>query len=259
MRVVVASERSRARAAAERVHESVWLPSHDVDRVLNTAFVLAAVAVVAQTVAHFTNALAFDYRYFQMDADQDGNAVSWASSVATFAVAFCAVLLGLLARDRAWRFFAFAVVIGFFSLDDSVTIHEQIASWVTRVLGIEEIFSRVLWPTFYLPLLVFAGVTLWRLAAPAPDRIRRTIWLGLALLATALAAELVSVLWSHSDPTHRTLVDDVEVAVEEGAELAAWIVLAAALAGLLVDHVARAAGPMPPPEPDRLGRVSDYD
>lgn len=238
--MVVASE-GRSRGAGQHVWENAPLSSLLVDRILNAAFVVAAVAVAAQTLAHLTNAIVFDYDYFQLDADQDGNAVSWASSVATFGVAFCAVLLGLVGADRAWRLFVLACVLCFFSLDDSITIHEEIASAATRMLDVEEKVSRVLWPLFYLPLLAFAATTLWRLSSPARDPIRRAIWLGLTLLAVAVLAELVSVLWSDSDPTHRTLADDIEVAVEEGAELAGWIVLAAALAGLLVVHLMRIA------------------
>ena len=207
-----------------------------VDRLLTVGFALAVIAVAAQTVGHLTNAFVLDYEIWNLDADQDGNALSWASSVATFSVGLGAFLLGLLAPTPIWRLLALAAILAFFSVDDVVGIHERLASETVHGLDLRESFGRALWPLLYFPLLGFAVLALWRLAAESEARIRRAILLGLGLLAVAVAAEATSVLW-WSDQAGRPLADDLEVAIEEGAELGGWIILAAALGGILVSRL----------------------
>ena len=89
----------------------------------------------------------------------------------------------------------------------------------------------------YLPLLAFVVVSLWRLAANASERIRRALLLGLALLAAAVAAEVLSAVWWSEDS--RPLVDDLEIAFEEGAELAGWILIATAVLAIVADRLVR--------------------
>jgi hypothetical protein len=200
-------------------------------------FVAAVVAVAVQTVAHLTNAFVLDYEIRNMDADADGNALSWASSVAIYTAAVGAFLFSLSASSPR-RFVALGAVFVFFSLDEVAAIHEQVVTVSVRGLDVPTSVGRALWPILYLPLLVFVVITLWRLAASAPDLIRRVFLLGLALLAAAVLAEAMTALWSSEGS--RPLVDDLEVAAEEGAELAGWIFVATAFAALHFDRVARA-------------------
>ena len=209
-----------------------------VDRVVSLGFVAAAVAVAVQTVAHLTNAFFLDYEIRNMDADADGNALSWATSVAIFTAALGAFLVSLFPWVPTRRFVALGAVFVFFSLDEVAAIHEQLATVSVHRLDLATSVGRVLWPILYLPLLVFVVISLWRLAASAPDRIRRVILLGLALLAAAVVAEAVSTLSSSEDS--RPLIDDLEVTAEEGAELGGWIFVATAFAAMLFEGVARA-------------------
>lgn len=210
------------------------------DRIVAVGFVLAVVAVAVQTVAHLANAFFFDYGIWNFDADGDGNALTWASSVATFTAALGALLLGLLPRTPRWRMVALAAVLAFLSLDDAVGVHEELTSEVVHGLDVPTSVGRALWPMLYLPLLAFVVISLWRLAADAPQRIRGPILLGLALLAAAVAGETMSSLWW--DEESRPLIDDLEVAVEEGAELAAWILIATAFGGIVVNRLLRMGG-----------------
>jgi hypothetical protein len=209
-----------------------------VDRVVSLGFVAAAVAVAVQTVAHLTNAFFLDYEIRNMDADADGNALSWLTSVAIFTAALGAFLLSSFPSVPTRRFIALGTVFVFFSLDEVAAIHEQLATVSVHRLDVATSVGRVLWPILYLPLLVFVVISLWRLAASAPARIRRAILLGLALLAVGVVAEAMSTL--SSSEGSRPLIDDLEVAAEEGAELGGWIFVATAFAAMLFEGVARA-------------------
>lgn len=219
-------------------HSAYASGAYVVDRVLSLGFVAVAVAVAVQTIAHLTNAFFLDYAIRNMDADADGNALSWATSVSIFTAALGAFLVSLFAWVPTRRFVSLGAVFVFFSLDEVAAIHENLGSTTARALDIPTAGGRALWPILYLPLLVFAVISLWRLAASAPDRIRRVILLGLALLACAVVAEAMTTLWSSEGS--RPLIDDLEVAAEEGAELAGWILVATAFAAILFDGVARA-------------------
>jgi hypothetical protein len=236
--------KSASRPTAVQYSSASAPTSHLVDRVLSFGFVVAAVAVAGQTVAHLTNAFFLDYEIRNMDADADGNALSWAASVAIFTAALGAFLFSLFPSVPTRRFVALSAAFVFFSLDEVAAIHEKLASVSVHGLDVATSVGRALWPILYVPLLVFVVISLWRLAATVPDRIRSAILLGLALLAAAVVAEAMSTLWWNEDS--RPLIDDLEVAVEEGAELGGWIFVATAFAAILFDCLARAGEPLLP-------------
>lgn len=230
------------RRGRKRAVNGVTPAPDPVERVVSVGFLLAAIAVAVQTVAHLTNAFALDYEIWNMDAAQDGNALSWASSVATFTAALGAFLLALTSSRPLWRFFALAAIFTFFSVDDVIALHEKLAFGVGGDLGFPKLLSRGLWPLLYFPLFAVAALMLWRLSASTQDRIRLAIRLGLALLAVALAAEVVATLWWSDDSSFRPLYDDLEIAVEEGAELAGWILIATGLLALACAALGRLQG-----------------
>jgi hypothetical protein len=201
-----------------------------IDRICTFGFALAVGAVAVQTVAHLTNALVFDYEFWDLDADQDGNALSWASSTATAGAALGALGLGMFRGTPSLRLIVLATLLAFFSLDDVAAIHEELASAAASQLDVGQTFAHALWPGLYLPLLGFVVLTLWRLSQQAQGRVRRAIVLGLALLAVAVVAEVASAMWWEEDA--RPLIDDLGVAVEEGAELGGWILIATGLMAL---------------------------
>jgi hypothetical protein len=207
-----------------------------IDRVVRAGFFLAIVAVTVQTLGHLTNALVFDYEIWNLDATGDGNALSWASSVSTFVAGVAAFLLALLEPSPNRRFLALAAVFAFWSLDDVVGIHENLVEHSEGV-GVPDLAGRAFWPLVYVPLLAFAVHTLWRVSTRAQERIRNAIRLALALFVVAFVAEAIATLWWSPDGNARSLLDDVEVAVEEGAELAGWILVATGLGALFLDRV----------------------
>jgi hypothetical protein len=210
---------------ADRVSAGEVLPAA-LDRVLTVALVLALAAVAIQTPIHLMNAAVDGSREF--DANAESNAMAWASSVATFGAAFAAALHAVLVRDRRGRYVFLACLFAFFSLDDSIVVHEGLSWEFAQFLGLPTWWDSVLWPMLYLPLAGAAVLLLAAAARTAPARARRFIRVGLVLLLTAVAAEALSAPL----PTSHTQTEwghVLEGAYEEGAELVGWILIAAGL------------------------------
>ena len=196
------------------------------DRLLSTGIAVAAVGVVVQTASHLFQAFVAP-SLDELSADRDDNAFAWASAVAMFAGAVAAFVLYALQRRRG--LLALAVLLAFLSLDDIATVHETIGSRSESVLGLASYAGRIVWIVLYLPLLVLGVVLLVRLALEASPRARRVILVGLGLLGAGVAAEAATYLTYAAGYGEGTTLDTLEVAVEEGAELAGWILIGAAL------------------------------
>jgi hypothetical protein len=225
--------------AADGVVDNDSVPSsYLTDRIITLGFVLAVLGVVVQTAAHLTNAFFLDYDIRNMDADADGNALAWASSVALFTASLGALFHSLFPSTPTRRLVAMGFVFAFFSVDEVAGIHEKIAYLAVHVIEVPGP-GRVIWPLIYLPLFAFVVLSLWRLSATVPARVRNTIVLGVGLLVAAVFAEAMATLWDSND---RPLVDDLEIAIEEGAELAGWILIATAFAASAVNRLPAAGG-----------------
>jgi hypothetical protein len=184
---------------------------------------IALAGTAAQTTVHLLNAAFLDEQ--QLNANFEGNAFAWASTVATFTVAFLAFICATALTSARYPFIALGVLTAFLSMDDMVVIHERTGVVVSDALGLPVVFDSVLWPAVYLPILAAVFALLLVVSRPAPPRARGFFALGLALLGSALAAEIASFRWSTGDGTLHVL----EGAVEEAAELSGWIVIAAAM------------------------------
>ncbi len=202
------------------------------DWLLSAGVALALAGVAVQTTAHLFHSFVAQSIY-SLNADRDAfSAFAWASSTATFAAAFAALLLfGLTGR---LRLLVLALVLAFLSLDDAAAIHERLAARAEEILGTPELSQRILWIALFLPLIGAAFVLLAGLARELQPRARKFVHIGLALLVFAIAAEASAhVTKNHGHPDGSTY-DSFEVVVEEGAELAAWILIAAALTAHMV-------------------------
>jgi hypothetical protein len=210
-------------------------------RQLQVAYGLAAVAFVLQASLHLVNEYAFDGAYDALNADTEGegNVFTWASSSATFAAAVFAGLLAVSSPGRRRFFGVLAGILAFFSLDDVVMVHERVALEILAALGLDSFWVRATWPVVMLPLLAFVAVGLWRLAASASPGHGRALRAGLGLLVFAVAIE-VALAAVPTGGRGWELIEPAEVAVEEAAELAGWIVIAAGLAGIFAGRVSTA-------------------
>jgi hypothetical protein len=190
-------------------------------------------------VAHVANGVFFDDEVQAFNADHGASVFAWASAAVTFVAAFVLFLLWLVPRG-AGRLLVVAVVLAFFSLDDVVRIHERLGTAIrSDVFGLPTGWGRLVWPAIFLPLLALAFVVLWRLAEGAPERVGSALRLGLVMLVAAVAAEVVSAPLYISDEDSGW-PGRVEVVLEEGAELAGWTIVAAALTCLVADALVRA-------------------
>jgi len=96
------------------------------ERIVTVGLVLALVASVGQTIVGLVNGLVFDGRYIQLDLDREFNVFAWASSAATFAAAFAALLAAVALEEGRARWATFATILAFFSADDLLVLHERL-------------------------------------------------------------------------------------------------------------------------------------
>jgi hypothetical protein len=201
------------------------------DRIMSITIVAALAAVAFQTFAHLANAWLLDYRVWNLNADGDGNALSWVSSMVTFAAALSAAAIGLTVPHLRRTAFALALVLAFFSLDDIVAIHEELGKDVREdLLGLPRGAGRLIWPVLFFPLLGFTFLAVWQIAKAARARAAKLLRLALLLLVVAVAAEAAWSVWFFADGDTQTWPDALQVAFEEGAELGAWILITGAFA-----------------------------
>lgn len=208
-------------------------------RIIRFGIVVSAVAVLAQTVLHAADIVAFDRGVNIFDADDDVTVSGWASTAATFAAAVSILPLAF-ATGRRWLFLLSAI-FAFFSFDDFIRVHERLAAGVES-LGIDETLQlgRLIWAVVFFPLLVVAGLLLWTLSRSLADGEARLLRLGLLLLVAAVFLEGSSPLLFAFGLDHKDFLYEAEVVLEEGAELAGWIWIAtAALAASCRTLVAR--------------------
>lgn len=198
---------------------------------------LALVGAAVLLAAHFGNALLLDHRITSMDADHAGAPLTWASGVATAAVAVAALLAALMTGPRL-AMTTLGLATAFFSLDDMISLHEKITRALALDLGFADAWQRLLWPALYLPLLLVTGVLILRMTRTGTDETYRDGVTGLGLLATALAMALLT-----PPSTEETgLMQTIEGGIEEALELAGWTFIAtSALVTMLANVVRQAA------------------
>lgn len=190
-------------------------------RIVSASILVAIVAVVVQTVVHVANAAFWDLE--ALNADEEHNAFAWASSMSTFAAGFFIFLPVAAAPVLGRLSLALSAAITFFSFDDALSVHERLSERSVDLLDAQVSLERIVWPVVYLPALAFVFVMLWRMGNSTAIRV------GLGLLAAAILAELSSALYV-DDGDVGSWPDVLEVTLEEGAELAGWILVAGALA-----------------------------
>jgi hypothetical protein len=217
---------------------SAPLGPDDVDRLFGYVFPVAIGAVAIQAALHLGNAVVLDNRISSFDADHEGNLIAWAGSSAIFAAACSAGLLALVrARDRL-LLGLLAAAVAFLSLDETAALHERIGQAGVRAFGLpDDDYGRLVWPVVWFPLLAGVVLGLWRLAKRARPAPRQAIRAGLALLVVAVAAELVWAAFPISGGEIGSAPDALAVSLEEGLELAGWLLVAAGLAAIAFAEV----------------------
>jgi hypothetical protein len=182
------------------------------------------VAAIVVACAHVANEWVLDGDVEQFDATGEGNAPSWASTVATFAAALAAALLAAQEPQRRRRrvWLALAAAMAFLSLDDGAALHESVSD------------DSLMQIVVLLPVTGLVFVGLWRLSGD------RAVRAGLLVLVAAVAVEQAGGRVTRRLEDEGTGWPDVlRNALEESLELLGWGVIAAALCGAVTS--ARAA------------------
>ncbi len=207
-------------------------PGRIPERILRIGFVIAIVGTLVQTASELVDYFAFDLDVWNLNIDADNNAFAWASSVAQFAAAFSCALLAITGWWSSRLLLALMLILAFFSLDDIARFHEDLSFGLREdVLGVQVAYGRVIWPIMFFPLLAAAFLLLWRFGDRAAARSGWFIRLGLVMLVLAVFAEMGST--TIAGDSENTLPYVLEVVVEEGLELAAWVLIATAMASTL--------------------------
>lgn len=205
------------------------------ERLLRIGLWLAVAAVAFQTVAHLGNEFLLDDRIQGLDADIEDNVFTWASSVATFAVAVAAFLHAVAFPASRREFGALAALCAWFSLDDAILLHERAALKLGEdVLGLPDYIAVRLWLLLYLPLLLVAGALLWDIAKRIWEPAGRMVRLGLYLLVASVPVEIAGAGTRWLDEEGTSVPEDLRIAVEEGLELGGWLLAAVGLTTAVV-------------------------
>jgi hypothetical protein len=210
--------------------------------VVRVGFRIAVVAMLVLAAAHLGNEFVLDGRVEGLDADVEGNVFTWASSTATFAVAFCAALHAAAVEKQRREFTVLAALTLWFSMDDVAIIHERVAHKIGEDLfGLSDAIAVRLWLILYLPLLVLAALVLWRIADEAQPPAGRSVRLGLGLLVASIPVEIVGALTRELAEEGTNVPNELRIALEEGLELGGWILVAAGLTAILCSALMRTA------------------
>ena len=197
------------------------------------AATIAAIAVVLQSVAHLLNVLVLDRRANSIDVNAEMSLASWLGSSATFAAALGAAALAWVHPPRRVALAALSALLLVLSLDDAAALHERSSVSIVDAFEGRHAYVRLVWPVLLAPVLVASFVLLVRAHDLVPVRQRRMLHTGLACLGAGVVAEVLGLALHIDADRVDTAADDAQVLVEEGLELAGWILVASALvAGL---------------------------
>lgn len=196
---------------------------------LGVRLAFGAGLVVASS--HLFNHFVLDDGVSMLSADGEArNPLTWGATVAAATAAFSALLLRAAWVERAQRLVVLAALLAFFSLDDAIQLHERAAAQVETAFGLPEEYGRVIWPALWMPLLATAFLILLSIAREFARQLRRTVHVALALLVAAVVGEALSLAFFEAGSGYAGVAYHAETAFEEGAEIAAWLLVAAVLA-----------------------------
>jgi hypothetical protein len=239
----VTSVRSRMAGAARRIwpgvdHSRSWPAA--AERLSSLGVWLAAAAFVVQAIVHLA---VYKTSISMLNADQEGNFWTWAGASATFAAGVGALVLACLRPALRVQLGLLAVAVIFLSADDSIALHEKINDRIDSSLGPIDDVGRFAWPLVYLPVLAAVFVLAWSLAEVAAGTVGRLLRAGLLLLVAGVVLELAGQAILESNVSKASLLWNLEVAVEEGCELAGWILVATGLLATAVAWASATAAP----------------
>lgn len=211
-----------------------------VERLVAWSYAAAITAGLLLIATTLVNALLLDGRAESLDGRVEASIWTWASSSATAAAAIAALVHAIFFPSARVRWTTLGLILAFFSLDDSMRIHETIGNRVRVTLDLPS-YTGGMWLLVYLPLLAVVVWALFQTAREHAGSVRRAVLAGLALLAAAVVLEAIGI------PTKRLAEDSItwphagRGILEEATELAGLVLLAGALGSALVASIGDAA------------------
>ena len=152
-----------------------------------------------------------------------------------FSTGLVALLLSFVEPSRRLRLLVLGGAVIFLSFDEYLMVHERLGLEVTGALDLSDKYLRVAWPAIYLPLLATVAALVFQLAQKSRDPARRLLVVGLVTLAGAVGLEIAGLaLDLITRLPERGYLYTAQIALEEAAELAGWILLTTGLAVLLL-------------------------
>ncbi len=197
----------------------------EISKLIGIAFRIAVVAAVAQGCIHYFNGFVLDFRIQMFNADDDGGVFTWASSMATAMAGLGLLLVASQVKARSRVLILLSMGLFFFSLDDTVALHERIPNLSFIPVGHS---GRIVWIVCAMPLLAAVFVGLLAFAWRAPEALRKAVIWGLGGLVIAIFLEFTSPVLFTLGSDHGKWLYELEVVAEEGLELASWILIGAA-------------------------------
>ena len=197
----------------------------EITKLIGIAFRIAVVAAVAQGCIHYFNGFVLDFRIQMFNADDDGGVFTWASSMATAMAGLGLLLVASQVKARSRVLILLSMGLFFFSLDDTVALHERIPNLSFIPVGPS---GRIVWIVCAMPLLASVWVGLLAFSWRAPEALRKAVFWGLGGLVVAIFLEFTSPVLFTLGSDHGKWLYELEVVAEEGLELASWILIAAA-------------------------------
>jgi len=204
--------------------------------VVRAGTLLAGVAGLGVLLANLVGVLLLDRRVSDLDAEREGNALTWLASTAAGSAAVAALLLCFVPPARRALIIALAAGLAFLSLDEAAQIHERLASLVVReLLGGSREAEGPVQPVMILPVMALVFLTVARLTARARRPLRTSLLGALGLLVSSVVVEQVAGPFTNRRQEEGVRWPDaLRVGLEEGLEVAGWILLSAGLFAMLL-------------------------
>jgi hypothetical protein len=207
--------------------------------------VLTVVMVVLQSVLHLVD-VGFDLQIDRLNADDDRSIWSWTGSAAELMAALGAGLMLVLPSVPRKPIIFLALVLAFFSIDDTVQVHEQLSHVLERFPRWTGLPPRMVWPILYSPVMLATCAMLWRISVAMVERCGRALRGGVVMLGFAVLLEFgvgavsLDLGSGRFDTAGATSMGYAcEVVAEEGLELAGWLLIAASLIATDLDLLIR--------------------
>lgn len=226
-------------------------PDSIADRLFGATAGLAIVAAGVVTLGGIVNHFAFDDQILDLDPGLEISVNNWITVVASFAAALAAALHAFLVPARRLWFVVLAAIFALLSLDDLAQIHERVADNLDGRLGLlPDIVADHIETVIFAPLFAAALLIGWALAGEISVRAGRFLRLGLMLLLAAVVVDLGSTVTMELEGEGTAWPQATRIAVEEGLEVAGWVLVSATLI-ILVCRALLDAGRLSRPDQSR--------